>query len=50
LLGSCGFDGFTNAGDLSSTLRILGGEGEGLAETIPEFDGNFHAVWVVPGH
>jgi hypothetical protein len=35
---------------LSSTLRILCGEGEGLAEPVPEIDGNFHAVWIVPGH
>ena len=35
---------------LSSTLRILGGESERVGESIPEFEGNFDAVWVVPGH
>jgi hypothetical protein len=35
---------------LSSTLRILSGEAEGFGESIPKFDGNFHAVWALPGH
>jgi hypothetical protein len=35
---------------LSSTLRILGGEGESFGEPIPEFEGNLHAVWIMPGH
>jgi hypothetical protein len=37
-------------GLLSSTLRILSGEAEGFGESIPKFDGNFHAVWALPGH
>jgi hypothetical protein len=36
--------------ELSSTLRILSGEAEGFGESIPKFDGNFHAVWALPGH
>ncbi len=44
-----GSPGFELGRSLSSTLRILGGEGEGVAESIPEFDGNFDAVWAVPG-
>jgi hypothetical protein len=39
-----------HAGSLSSTLRILSGEAEGFGESIPKFDGNFHAVWALPGH
>jgi len=35
---------------LSSNLRILGGEGEGFGESVPEFEGNFDAVWVGAGH
>ena len=35
---------------LSSTLRILGSEAEGFCESIPEFDRNLQAVWVLPGH
>jgi len=35
---------------LSSTLRILCGEGEGFAESIPEFEGNFEDVRGLPGH
>ena len=37
-------------GWLSSTLRILSSEAEGFGESVPEFDGNFHAVWALPGH
>ena len=44
-----GSPGFELGRSLSSTLRILGGEGEGVAESIPEFDRNFDAVRVVPG-